>query len=287
MSKFKQLEAFVSVIEQGGFAAAGKKLHLTSAAISKQIKALEETLGVELIQRTTRNFSLTEIGAHYFEEAKNILEQLNQADALILQTRQEPQGVLKVVSSYYFAEHYILPKLAEFLHRYPKIKLKLELAERLPDMVREDIDILFGVSVDAYPDFVRKTISHTRYAFCASKKYLKKYGTPEHPEDLKKHHYITHSMRDKPNFVSFRNHQDIYVQPYLWFNDSKAILEAALQGLGIMKLHYYFVEEALKNKKLIEIFKDYVEPKQAVYFYYRKSRYLDPKIRAFNEFTEA
>ncbi len=283
MSQFKQLEAFVSVIEQGGFAAAGTKLHLTSAAISKQVKALEESLAAELIKRDTRNFALTEIGTQYFEKAKVILAQLKEANLMISQTQVEPTGTLKIVSHRHFAEHIILPKLPLFLKNYPKLTLKLELAERFPDLNREEIDLLLGVSLEM-TDFIQKKIGETRYIFCASPAYLQEFGTPKKPEDLKSHHYLTHSMREKPQFVEFKNHSDVFVEPHLWLNDSNALRECAVQGLGIVKLHDYFVKEDIAAGRLIEVYPNQTEPKQALYLYYRKGRYLEPKTKAFIDF---
>lgn len=287
MSKFKQLEAFVCVIEEGSFAAAGLRLHLTPAAISKQIKALEESLSTELIRRNTRNLALTDIGEQYFAKAKTILAEVKEADMLILQTQKEPAGILRMVIMHYFAEDIILPRLDEFLKKYPKLTLQLELAERLPDLIREEIDLVFGISIEAYPDFVKKSISRTRYVFCASPEYIKNFGLPLLPEDLKKHRYITHSMRKRAQFVSFKNHTDIYVEPYLWLNDSDAIRACACMGLGIAKLHEYFVRQDIAAGRLIALYSDYTEPEQDIYLYYRQSLHTNPKIKAFiNFYTE-
>lgn len=271
----------MAVVQSGSFVAAAEKLHLTPAAISKQVKSLEESLAVELIKRDTRNLSLSEIGLQYFEQAKKILDQLQESERFIRQTRREPMGRLKIVSSRYFAEQRILPKLPTFLARYPKLKIQLELAERFPDLLREEVDILFGVSIDTYPDWVRKPLQHTRYIFCASPAYLEHFGTPTRPEDLKTHRYITHSMREQPQFIKFAHHPDVYVEPFLWLNDSAAMRECALGGLGIVALHAYFVEEDIRTGHLVEIYPGYAFAEQAVYLYYRKGHYADPKIKAF------
>lgn len=287
MSTLKQLEAFVKVIEAGSFAEAATKLFITPAAVSKQIKLLESGLGVELIKRNTRSLKLTEAGALYFQEAKLILEKLAEADHAIRSTKREPTGSLNVLSTRYYAEQFILKKLPTFLETYPKVKLKLELAERLPDLMREEIDILYGVTLKpSNADLEKQALNTTRYVFCASPTYLKNYGIPKQPNDLKLHRYLTHSMRQKPNFVSFKNHADVYVEPYLCLNDSKALRQCALQDLGIVKLHDYFVNADLNAGRLIEIFPESVAAEIPVYSYYRRTRALDPKIQAFVQFFQ-
>lgn len=284
MARLKQLEAFITVIEQNGFAAAGLKLHVTAAAVSKQIKALEESLGMELIKRNTRNLSLTEAGDHYFSAIKKILVQLKETDLFILQTQREPAGVLKVVAGHYFATQHILPKLPLFLKKYPKLILKLELAERFPDLIREEIDLVFGINNETYPDFVHKEISKTRYVFCASPEYLQTFGTPKLPEDLKIHRYLTHSMRKKADFLRLGNHPELYIEPYLWLNDCEALRRCACEGLGIVKLHEYFVRADLTQGKLVEVYADYTKVQQSIYLCYREGRYTDSKIKAFVDF---
>jgi len=288
MSKPEQLEAFVKVIEEGSFAAAGAKLCLTPAAISKQLKTLESALGVELIKRTTRNLHLTEAGNRYFQDAKTVLEKLLEADHAILSTNREPAGVLKILSTRYYAEQVLLKKLPQFLEAYPKINVKIELAERLPDLMREDLDFLFGVTIKPInSDLARQALGTTRYVFCASPAYLAKYGTPKQPQDLKLHRYLTHAMRQKPNFISFKGQPDVYVESYLWLNDSKALRECALKGLGIVKLHDYVVKQQLADGSLVEIYPQFVEPTIPVYCYYRQARAMDPKVKAFTNFYQA
>ncbi|HAT1597148.1 TPA: LysR family transcriptional regulator [Legionella pneumophila] len=284
MSKFDRITYFIAVVEEHGFAAAARKFGVSTAAVSRQIARLEAELKAELLVRTTRKLSLTDIGARYYQQCKKALLELNEADVAIANSQNEAVGILNVTSSRYFAMRFLLPYLPEFMDFNPKLQIKIELAERFPDLAQESVDVLFGVSMEGPAELVRKRVSTTRYVLCASPDYLAKNGIPKIPSDLVKHRYITHSMRNPDNLVTFKGNEQIYVEPVLWLNDSRALCECAMLGMGIIKLHEYIVAEALQDGRLIEILPEFQEPHLSVYLYYQASRYLQPKIRRFIDF---
>lgn len=284
MSKFEQIEAFLNIVHENSFKAAASKQGISTAAISRQISRLEADLGTQLLERTTRQITLTEIGLAYYEHAKKALAELKEAEFLIGNSQKEPSGALNVVSNRYFANEYLIPHLPKFISLYPKLVLNLELAERFPDFNAENIDILFGVSIEGPPNLVRKRITTTRYILCASPSYLKKFGIPKTPEELNHHYYITHNMRKPDDVISFRDDKKIYVKPSLFLNDCQVMLECALQGIGIVMLHDYIVRDAIHKGLLVEILMQYEEPEKSVYLYYQQQRYVQPKIRRFIDF---
>ncbi|WP_106224792.1 LysR family transcriptional regulator [Legionella pneumophila] len=284
MSKFDRITYFIAVVEEHGFAAAARKFGVSTAAVSRQIARLEAELKAELLVRTTRKLSLTDIGARYYQQCKKALLELNEADIAIANSQNEAVGILNVTSSRYFAMRFLLPYLPEFMDLNPKLQIKIELAERFPDLAQESVDVLFGVSMEGPPELVRKRVSTTRYVLCASPDYLANNGIPKIPSDLAKHRYITHSMRNPDNLVTFKGDEQIYVEPVLWLNDSRALCECAMLGMGIIKLHEYIVAEALQDGRLIEVLPEFQESSLSVYLYYQASRYLQPKIRRFIDF---
>jgi DNA-binding transcriptional LysR family regulator len=283
MSKLDRINTFIKVIDYHSFNAAAKQLNISPAAVSRQISALEKTLGSQLLRRNTRHLWVTDTGKYYYDECKKTLQQLNDIEGCIAQRQLEPTGRLRVTSSRYYATTYILPHLAEFCTRFPKIDLHLELAERFPDLMQEDIDVLFGISMEGPPDLVRRRVMTTQYVLCASPAYLKKHGSPQTPQDLLKHRYITHCMR-KPLDEVFLKNGNLKVKPTLWLNDAKAMQIAATSGLGIVMLHEYAIAKELREKKLIEVLKEHRKSPQSVYLYYLKSCYLQLKIRSFIDF---
>ncbi len=283
MSKFEQMTAFIDTVEESGFAAAGRKQGLSRASISRQISALEAALGVQLLHRTTRQITLTNTGREYYQQCKNALQALQEAENAIVESREEATGVLHIVGSRYFSGRHLLPRLPEFMAQNPKLQVYFELAERFPDLSKEGVDILFGVSIDGPSELVRKRVAGTRYILCASPAYLAEYGTPVMSMELTKHRYITHTMRKPADILTFKG-KEVYVEPILWLNDSMAMCECALRGMGIIKVHDYLVADALQEGRLVEILPTCREPPISVYLYYQQSRYLQPKIRRFIDF---
>jgi DNA-binding transcriptional LysR family regulator len=286
MSKLERIATFISVVDEDGFAAAARKKGVSTAAVSRQVTALESELGTQLLQRTTRQLALTEMGDEYYQQCKKTLNELFDAEVALLQSKNEATGVLRVMANRYFAITHILPKLPEFMRLNPNLRISFQLAESFPNLEKDGIDILFGVSVEGSDELVRRRVATTRYVLCASPKYLKKHGRPKIPTDLTKHCYITHSIRKPDNTIEFKDRKTIHVNPLLWLNDSYAMRECAIQSMGIVNLHDYMVADALGDGRLIEVLPNYQEPEKQVYLYYRKSRHLQPKIRRFIDFYQ-
>jgi DNA-binding transcriptional LysR family regulator len=284
MPDLSQIKTFVLTSELGSLAAVARKLGISPAAISKQLTRLEEELGLQLLVRSTRRIELTDVGLKYCLQCRRILEEVEAASALVSQVKAVPHGILKIVSSRYFATAYIIPYMKEFLLKYPKIEINLELAERYPDLNLEAIDVVIGMSISAIGDAIQKRIATTSYSFCASPHYLKQFGIPRKPGDLKNHRYITHSMRKPDNELLFHNKEVVTIVPYIRVNDAQTMLNFALDGLGIVKLHHYVVKEHLKQGVLQELLSTYSNSEIPIYVAYPQRRYIPSKIRCFIEF---
>lgn len=284
MIDFSQIKTFILVSELGSLASAARTLGISPAAVSKQITRLEEQLGVQLLVRSTRKLDLTEVGINYSLQCKRILEEVDAASDLISQIKIVPNGVLKIVSGRHFATSYIVPHVKEFLLKYPKIELNLELAERIPDLNMEAIDVLIGMSISANEDAVQKRIGTTFYSLCASSNYLKQFGIPKKPEDLKNHRYIAHSMRKPDNELVFDNKEIVTLTPYLKVNDTETMLNFALDGLGIVKLHHYVVKKHLDQGVLHELLGSYNTSEIPIYVAYPQRRFITSKVRCFIDF---
>lgn len=284
MVSISQMKTFVLVSDRQSFAIAARELHLSSAAISKQLILLEKELGLQLMTRTTRSVELTQIGKSYYEQCKRILEEIDIATSLVEQMKTTPQGSLKIVSGHYFASSHIVPHLREFLTLFPNIYINLELAERLPNFDEEAVDVLIGMSIPATGNVIQRKIATTRCCFCASPDYLKKFGVPKTPNDLSNHQHIIHSMRNPSNLLTFPNKEEIKLEPYLCVNDSKTMVKLAQEGLGVIKAHYSLVSELLHQKKLIEVLSSYVEREIPLYVAFPQRRYVPSKVRHFVDF---
>jgi DNA-binding transcriptional LysR family regulator len=285
MGKLNQIETFYWVAMYGNFAKAARELGVSTAAVSKQISALEHKLGASLIARSTRRFALTELGAAYFEQCRKIVAQLKEAEAFMAASKGEASGALRVTAGPHFSEHYIVPHLSEFMRLYPKIQLDLELAERMPDLEEEGIDVLIGMSMSGPPNCVQKKIAETKYVLCASPAYIAKHGMPQNPEDLVGHKYITHSMRLPEDVIHFRGGKEIRLDPVLRLNNTMAMFQCAQSDIGIVKLHDYVVTQAIQGGRLVEILGKYMGPALPIYVCYQRAKYVAPKVRRFIDFV--
>ncbi len=271
------LKTFILTVEEGSLAAVARKLNISAAAVSKQLTRLEEEIGVQLLIRTTRHLELTEIGENFYRQCQFIFEEVDAASALISQIKLEPAGVLRVVSGRHFALTYIIPYLEEFLSKYPKIKIDLELTERIPDLDQEEIDVLIGMSITPTGNAIQKKIAATTYCYCASPRYLQTFGFPNDLEDLKKHRYIAHSKRKQDNEM---------INPFIKVNDTQAMVNLAIEGIGIVKLHHYAVEKYLLDGSLKQILNAYTQLSIPLHVAYPQRRFIASKIRCFIDFIE-
>jgi DNA-binding transcriptional LysR family regulator len=278
------IRIFVAVVEEGGFAAAARRNQISPAAVSKQVAALEEEVGVPLLRRSTRAVALTEPGRLFYEQSQRILEEVNEARALAMQMRAEPAGLLRVFSGRHFARRYIIPALSDYVSKYPLVDLDLHLVERMPNMERERVDILLGMSVSAAGDVIQRCILRTRYVFCAAPAYLETEGPIERPADLRQHRFITHSMRQPNDVLEFQGGQELSLKPFLRVNDTETMRTLALEGLGVIKVHEYVVSQDLADGRLVECLEGYTKEELPIWLAYRQQRHVPPKLRSFIDF---
>jgi LysR family transcriptional regulator, regulator for bpeEF and oprC len=280
------LISFIEVVNRSTMAAASRHLRITTAAVSKHILSLENALGIQLLKRSTRQMDLTPEGLLYFEHAKLIVEAYKQAEAAVSHSKEEPSGLLKLICGPQIGNLYVIPHLKEFLERYPKLRLQIDLTQTMPDLEKEQVDIVVGLSTGIPVNCIQRTLTHARWMFCASPEYLKKYGVPKKPSDLSQHRIITRIQRQPNNIIEFKTGESILFEPFLYFNDTRAIRRAALHDLGIAQLHDYIVADDLKEKRLVEILSKHTEQKKTIpiHISYLQASHVHIKIRKFVDF---
>lgn len=276
-----QFEVFLSITEHGSFTEAAKSLNLSKAALSKTIKALEKELELSLFIRTTRSLKLTEEGKLLYQQCLRLKEELDSVRHLVGRFHSEPRGHLRISCNLFWAEKYLLPKLELYMKKFPQIEIDLLSEERLPDLKRENIDLVFGVNWPAPDNVIARKIGETRYVLCASPDYLKRFGTPTCLNDLEQHQYIPHLGREHhtPIVSLKKTTSKIHLKHQLKTNHSHLIKACALQGLGIVELHDYVVADEIEKGNLIEILPGILKEKEPIYIYYRKDGFVLPKVR--------
>lgn len=190
-SQFSDLPIFVSVVECGSFSSAAKQLHLTKSAVSKRINHLEDKLGSRLLNRTTRKLSLTEAGERYYEYAAQALNLARQGVDAVTELQGEPRGRLKITAPMTFGVLHVAPLISEFLSRYPKVEVDLQLEDQMVDLVAGRFDL--GIRIGHLPDsnLIAKRLAPCRTVLCASPDYVSRMGSPSKPADLAQHNCAT------------------------------------------------------------------------------------------------
>ncbi len=282
------MEAFVRVVEAQGFSAAAPMLGLTPSAVSKLVTRLEARLGVRLLQRTTRAIHLTADGEAFYEQARRIVGEIGALEAELSDRRGTPQGLLRVTTSLAFSTHQLAPVIGEFLERYPDVQLELIPTDRVIDLIEEGVDLAIRVGRLADSSFMARKIGEDVRLVCASPAYLARRGTPQNPEELKRHNCIVSRDRAHLNRWPFRidgQIREIEVSGRIALSEGEGQLRLALRGLGIVRLTRLTIAGAVKSGELVSLLQAYsAEEPIPIHAVYPHRRHLAPKVTAFADF---
>ena len=287
MDKVASLRAFVKVVESGSFAEAGRQLRLSRSAISKYIADLEESLGVQLLNRTTRHASPTENGQRYFERAVVILSEIEAADQAVTQAQSAPRGLLRVNAPMSFGTMRLGPVVADFMAGYPELQLQIVLSDDLLDPVQDGFDVTLRIAELESSSLVARRIMPVERVICAAPAYLARHGTPGSPEDLRRHTSLTYGFLLTGNQWKLTGVDgDHWIQPAwtLCVNTAEVLRDVAIRGQGIALIPRFIAAEALERGALTAILSDYVAPPLALYAIYPPTRHLSVKVRLFIDF---
>jgi DNA-binding transcriptional LysR family regulator len=287
MDKLASLRALVKVVESGSFAEAGRQLRLSRSAISKYVRDLEESLGVQLLNRTTRQASPTENGQMYFERAVVILSEIDAADQAVTQLQSAPRGLLRINAPMSFGTMRLGPALADFMTKYPDLQLQLVLSDDLLDPVQDGFDVTLRIAELESSSLIARKIVPVERVVCASPDYLKHHGTPIHPQDLRNHVSLTYGFLLTGNQWKFTGGDGIHwIQPTwsLCVNNAEVLRDVAVKGRGIALIPEFIAAEALKNGSLQAVLENYSAPPLALYAVYPPTRHLAVKVRLFIDF---
>lgn len=286
MDRLKAIETFVEIVHAGSFSAAARKLHTSRAMASRHVQQLEEHLGAQLFNRTTRQLSLTEIGEEYFASCRKILAELADADLTASQLQAEPRGTLKITAPNSFGNLCLSPIIAEFLLTYPDITVSLALRSATFNAIDVadagfDIVILLATKLEDTSLIARK-LGEDHWIPCASPAYLKRHGVPQKPEDLAQHNCLLTREQsvDRWNFHSASGSQAVRVSGSLTGNVIAA-RAAAVAGAGIALLPTYCVGPDLAEGRLIRVCPGYGTDGRTLYALYPPGRYTPRKVRSF------
>ncbi len=287
MDRFSAMRAFVETAHSGGLAAAGRKLGLSRAQISKMILGLEARLGVKLLYRNSRAQSLSEAGAAYLERAMDVLAMVDEAEAAAGSLQAEPAGLIRLNAPMSFGTIRLAPLLPEFMQRYPQIELHVELDDHQLDPVEHGFDLTLRIAALDDSSLIARKLCDVQRLVCASPGYLAAHGTPDQPADLRQHQCIVYGASASAHqwaFLGPNGGETVTVRGHLSANNGEVMREAALAGIGIIALPDFLIEADLAAGRLQRVLPGWSRSAYGVYALYPPDRQLPRKTRALIEF---
>jgi DNA-binding transcriptional LysR family regulator len=284
------MAVFAKVAETKSFSAAAERLGISKSAVSKQVTRLERSLNARLIHRTTRRLSLTEIGTAFYEHCARMLTEAEAAESVVSRLRAAPRGVLKLTTPAAYGHLQIAPAIPELLARYPEMAVQIAMNDRPVDLAEEGFDVAIRLTYDPPPNVVARKLTTVSWLTCAAPAYLERHGAPRTPQELRGRNCLFYSFLESSIEWRFRSPQGeakVRVAGNFTANNSEAIREATLAGLGIALLPSFIVAGDLRENRLQVVLGGYeVEGAVAndVYALYLPTRYVSPKVRAFVDF---
>jgi DNA-binding transcriptional LysR family regulator len=275
----------VSVAEEGGFSAAAEQLGLSKSAASRQIAALEDVLGAQLLKRSTRSVKLTDSGYAYLERCRALLADLDEADQAVVALQNEPKGLLKINAPMSFGVSHAAPAVAEFMVRHPDLQVALILNDRFVDPYDEGFDVTLRIGALEDSSLAARKLAQIEMGLYASPAYLEKHGRPRGPDDLKSHAALHYGRPSAKSAWGLRGARDaVSIRYRLCSNNGDALRVGALAGLGIALIPAFLVRDDVRNGRLVALL-DGFEPKPIdLYAIYPPTRFLAAKVRLFIDF---
>ncbi len=253
---FEELAAFVAVVEANGFSTAAKSVGRDPTILSRRVSQLENRLGVRLLSRTTRRVVLTEVGAIYYERIRALLDELDHASLEASNLASSPQGLLRVSLPFTFGRQWVTPLLSGFIAKHPKIKVDVRFNDRLVDLVAEGFDVAIRVGALSSSSLISRKIASFRYILAASPQFIAKHGQPDKPEALNEFPCLGFtSLLTWPEWRLRKGSQRKTIHPEgpLVTDNSDAMLQAALDGSGIILSADWLAGPAIRAGQLVEI----------------------------------
>jgi len=287
MDRLTSMSVFAKVADLGSFAAAAKELRLSPTMIGKHIRFLEERLGSQLINRSTRRQSLTELGRDYLDHCRHLLEEAEAGDALVEEALRAPRGKLRIATSVAFGSYSLTPAVVRFMKKYPEVSVELVLSDRMVDLLEERIDAAIRVGTPIDSTMISRSLSPYTGVVCAAPGYLAEHGTPMHPSDLVHHECLRYiGWADGPRWTFFGPEGEIQVlvKSRLTINSAFAIRYAALAGAGIVLMRDELLAEDIAAGQLKVLLPDYKTQSRVRQILWLKNRKMTPKLRAFIDF---
>lgn len=288
MDRWNEFQVFVKIAEERSMTRAAEVLNSSTSGVSRQLTNLETRLGVRLIQRSTRQLSLTDEGERLYGQARDLLSTWQEAEASVSLGSHVPTGRLRIGASLSFSLLHLMPAVKHFRALYPELTVEIVSSNRYYDIIENGLDLAIRLRrVEADSSITIRRIAESRRLLAASPDYLKQRGTPQHPTDLLSHDLILYSLADNWNDLQFTKGDDtakVAVDGALIMNDGQLICEAARNGLGILAQPTYILQADLDAGRLVRVLDDWDLPRLTMNIAYPSKYFVPLRTRLFIDF---
>lgn len=286
MDRLTAIQVFIEVAKTGSFTKAADNLDMSRPMVTRYITALEEWAGVSLLQRTTRNVSVTSGGEAYLEKCKQIQDIAFDIEVKSKATATQPRGAIRVAASVSFAQSQFKMLVTDFLKKYPEITIDMIASDRPVNLIESHIDFAIRISNNLDPSIVSKQLGICRSCLVASPEYIKEHGAVKKIEDLKRHKLVAHN-HFKGHRLALRKEgrtEEIAFASQFSSNETLLLFEAAFEGLGIVMLPRYLVQKQIQQKRLVLILPDWELPEIGLHIVFTNRKFIAPQVRLFIDY---
>lgn len=285
MDRITEMQVFVSIAEEASLTRASDTLGLSVSSVSRALSALEQRLGVRLVQRTTRQMALTSEGESFARSARDILGALREAEESASRGVAEPFGTLRVGASLSFALLHLMPVVRGFTERYPRVRIEMQASNRYEDIVEHGLDLAVRTRrTEADSSVTIRKLAEVPRLLAAAPEYLTRHGMPDRPEDLLSHRLLLYSLAEDWDTLVLRRHDEtcrLKVSGDLVANDGQLLLRAALDGMGVLMQPAYILQQDLEAGRLVPVLPDWAPDGLVMNIAYPSRSFLPQRTRLF------
>ena len=290
MGQLENMQVFIRIVEAGGIGKAAEQMDLAKSVVSRRLAELESTLGIQLLQRTTRRLNLTEAGKLYYERALHVWDAVNEMNDLSETGDAELEGLLRISVPMSFGLSHLSQALEAFISQHPKLNLQIDFSDRQVDMMTEGLDLAFRISELQDSTMQARKIVPIEFALVASPAYLKQNGTPEQPADLQSHCQLRYGAAQQVqwHFMDSAGRKFTHsVSGQISANNGDFLCQMAINGQGLVLLPTFIAWQAIQAGMLVKVLPDYKIASMSAYAVYPQNRFLPKKSRELIDFLVA
>ena len=287
MDKLTQIRTFIRIAERASFSAVARDMQITQSSVSKSIRALESSLGVRLVNRSTRSVTLTEAGRRYYERCRIILSDLDEAEAAVGDLNAGVKGTLNIAAPVPFGLMFISPRVVRFKGLYPALAINLDLNDLPVNLVENNIDVAIRLGHPDAPGLAVRKLGSSPFITVASPAYLTAHGMPDSPKRLTAHRCLVYSNEERPlewGYTGATGYRGVTVTGEYMSNNLLALKDAALAGIGIARLPLWMVDAEIKSGLLRPVLERFQIPPFGIHAVFPSVRQIPVKVKYFVDF---